>query len=251
MSAPPTSWKSLTLDVVKRLPATFTLADILRYHDYFAKHFPENRFVDAKIRQTLQILRDQGTVRFLGSGRYERLDVAPAFSPLIDATTAAGMTSNAQIARVVLETWAELNLYCLDCEADGLSRLPANTPVADFACASCGARYQLKAKNGRFAGRIEGAAYQPTLRAIRDKTMPEHVLVTYDLRFRTVVFVDAIPGASISEDRVVARKPLSASAKRAGWQGCTIDVSDLPTAPIVRPAGIQPADVRATWRVIR
>ena len=52
------------MDVIGRLPRTFTLRELERHREYFAKHYPDNRFIDAKIRQSLQILRDQGFVRF-------------------------------------------------------------------------------------------------------------------------------------------------------------------------------------------
>lgn len=242
------SWKQLVGDVVASLPRDFTLADVLAYRDLIARHFPSNRFVDAKIRQTLQVLRDRGVLRFRGSGRYERLDAEPVFSPLIDLAVTANYVSRAQAARVALETWASYNLYCLNCERDMLDAMPPNTPVADFACLACHSRYQLKAKNGRFGSRITGAAYRPVLEAIRANMMPEHIMVEFDTRFGTVVFVDAIPGRLISEDRVIPRTPLAAGARRAGWQGCVINVEGLPSVRLVAPAGIDRGTVRPQWR---
>ena len=245
-----TSWKKLVYDVVNTLPRTFELKEVLARKDFFSRHYPENRFVDAKIRQSLQVLRDQRVLRFLGNGRYERLEVRPAFSPLIDPNTAMRFTSRTQASRVMLETWAELNLYCVNCAADELRRLTANTPVADFACDSCDDRFQIKSKDGRFTAKIVGAAYLPTIEAIRRGRLPEYVLVEYDPRFATVVFVDAIPGRLITPERVTPRKPLAATARRAGWQGCTIDVSELPRVRLVEPAGLERADVRKRWQAI-
>jgi hypothetical protein len=247
----PKTWKSLVYEVVQQLPRVFTLADVMAKKEFFQRHYPDNRFVDAKLRQSLQVLRDQGLLLFLGAGRYQRIDGPVKFSPLIDPVTAAQYASKSQATRVMLETWAEMNLYCVNCSADALNRLAANTPVADFACASCEARYQLKSKEGRFGPRLSGAAYEPTVRAIREGSLPEYILVEFDQRFATVVFVDAIPGRFITEDRIVARKPLAPSARRAGWRGCTINVSGLPSARIVEPAGLQSADVREAWRKIK
>jgi hypothetical protein len=53
--------------------------------------------------------------------------------------------------------------------------------------------------------------------------MPEHILVEFDTRRSIVIYADAVPGALIDEARVIPRRPLSANARRAGWQGCTID----------------------------
>jgi hypothetical protein len=242
------TWKKLVHDVVFTLPRDFTLADVLKHRERFERHFPNNRFIDAKIRQSLQVLRDQGLLRFARPGRYERTDIPPVFSPLVDFSVAAPFVSATQVARVALETWASFNLYCLDCASDALDPLPNNTPVADFKCFLCERFYQLKAKDGRFSLRITGAAYQPTIDSIRRGAMPEHIFVEFDKRCNTVVFVDAIPGRLITEDRVLPRKPLSETARRAGWQGCNIDISDLPSVRIVAPAGIERSDVRERWR---
>jgi hypothetical protein len=250
MTAARPGWKFLVRDAVERLPEVFSLSELVARRDFFAAQYPSNRFIEAKIRQSLQILRDQGAIQFLGNGKYRRLDVTPTFSPLLAPELAAGLSSAAQSARVVLETWAEMNMYCLACLADNLERLSANTPVADFECGQCQSRYQLKGKNGRFGRFIIGAAYEPTRLAASNGTMPEHLLVEFDTRYATVVFVEAIPGQTITEDRVRPRTPLRETARRAGWQGCTIDTVDLPRARIVEPQGIDRAVVRSAWAEI-
>jgi hypothetical protein len=244
------TWKDLMHDVVSGLPRDFALSDVLKQRRRFEKEFPNNRFIDAKIRQSLQVLRDQGMLRFISPGRYQRLDVAPAFSPLIDMSLTRRFVNAAQATRVALETWASFNLYCLNCARDELDQLPDNTPVADFECLTCKSRYQLKGKNGRLGRRIPGAAYRPTIDAIRAGRMPEYVLVEFDTRFATVVFVDAFPGRLITEDRVEARKPLTATARRAGWQCCNIIVAGLEQVRIVAPAGLDRANVREKWRAL-
>lgn len=242
------TWKELMRDLVSRLPRDFTLADVLRHRERLERHFPNNRFVDAKVRQSLQVLRDQGALRFVSPGRYERLDVAPVFSPLIDMSLTERFVSAAQAARVALETWASFNLYCLNCERDELEQLPDNTPVADFECVACETRYQLKGKNGRLGRKIPGAAFGPTIAAIRAGTMPEYVLVEFDTRFATVVFVDAFPGRLITEGHIEPRKPLAPTARRAGWQGCNILIEGLQRVRIVEPSGLDRGDVRCHWR---
>jgi hypothetical protein len=237
-------------EVVERQPRLFELSDILGFADELRAQYPANRFVDAKIRQSLQVLRDQGVLRFLGGGRYERLDAEPVFSPIFDPSLAEGYTNRAQIARVLIETWAEMNLYCLQCTRNALARLPPNTPVADFACPMCNATYQLKSKDGRFGNLLIGAAYEATLRAVREGAMPAHILVEFDRRRSTIVYADALPGALIAEERVIPRRPLSLKARRAGWQGCNIDVSGLPSVPVVQPAGTDRTEARRQWRSI-
>lgn len=54
----------------------FSLEDVYVQEEMLARRFPSNRHIRAKIRQQLQLLRDQGYVHFLGNGRY-RLGSAP------------------------------------------------------------------------------------------------------------------------------------------------------------------------------
>ena len=244
------TWKSLVHDVVKRQRRYFKLADVLRYADELRAFYPANRFVEAKIRQSLQVLRDQGVLRFLGAGEYERLETQPIFSPFFDPTLAAGYTNRAQVARVLIETWAEMNLYCLRCAVDALERLPPNTPVADFLCPGCSTRYQLKSKDGRIGSYLLGAAYDLTLAAVRAGEMPEYILVESDSRRSMIVYADAFPGSWITEERVMARTELGPMARRAGWRGCRIDISGLPTVAIVQPAAVDRVATRSRWREV-
>ncbi len=244
------TWKEAVRNIVQTLPREFSLGDVLAYQDRLQHRFSNNRFIDAKIRQSLQVLRDQGMLRFVKPGRYERTDISPIFSPLVDFSVAAPFISATQVARVALETWASFNLYCLDCTSDALDPLPNNTPVADFKCFVCERTYQLKAKDGRFGARVTGAAYQPTVDCIGRGEMPEHIFVEFDKRFNTVVFVDAIPGRLITADRVIPRKPLSQTARRAGWQGCNIIIFALPSVRMVAPAGIERSKVREEWKAL-
>lgn len=250
----PTTWKTLVRDVIERLPRMFTLRDVEAHRDYFAKHYPDNRFIEAKIRQSLQLLRDQGFIEFVKPGVYQRTAAAqPVFSPIFDPSVAQGLVSKSQIARVTVETWAEQNLYCLNCDADELGALPAGTKVADLECYRCQRRYQVKGKDGRFGNLVTGAAYEPVLEALRSGAMPDYLLVEYDTRFNIVVFASALPGRHIGAECIVPRKALSASARRAGWRGCNINVGNLSRyrISIVEPAGRERAAVRKEWRAVR
>lgn len=49
----------------------FTLKDIYLYENELKKKFPDNMHIKDKIRQQLQVLRDEGSILFLGGGRYK------------------------------------------------------------------------------------------------------------------------------------------------------------------------------------
>ncbi len=50
----------------------FRLEQVYEFTEYLAGRHPDNNFVQAKIRQQLQVLRDKGYLRFIGRGVYQR-----------------------------------------------------------------------------------------------------------------------------------------------------------------------------------
>ena len=54
------------------------------------------------------------------------------------------------------------------------------------------------------------------------------MLLFYDEKNMTVVDFQVIHYSFITEKNILPRKPLSAEARRAGWQGCFIDIEEVP-----------------------
>src|SRR3989338_8062663 len=64
-------WTSDVLKCVEDLPEDkFTLKDVYKFKDYLEELHPENKRVEAKIRQQLQILRDNHILKFVSRGNY-------------------------------------------------------------------------------------------------------------------------------------------------------------------------------------
>jgi type II restriction enzyme len=64
-------WTLDVLNVVRSLgKKTFTLDDVYKHSSELAALHPDNRHVDEKIRQQLQVLRDLGFLEFLAPGNY-------------------------------------------------------------------------------------------------------------------------------------------------------------------------------------
>jgi len=63
-------WLSDVLAVVRSLPREFALADAYAFEGKLAKLHPDNKHVRPKIRQQLQILRDNGILEFVAAGKY-------------------------------------------------------------------------------------------------------------------------------------------------------------------------------------
>lgn len=230
------SWMSLVQDIVERMPERFTLHDLDAHFDSLRRFYPRNRNVDAKVRQILQQLRDREIIAFLGAGKYQRLVPRPRPTLKIDFKRVSGMVSASQRARIALEAWTKLNLWCHSCGCPTLLSLPPNAPVSDFRCAACKLEYQVKAQRDRFRGIVLGAAYAPCFQRAMQGNMPDYLLIEYDVHLSQVIFVDVIRGHEITADRVISRKELSSKARRKGWTGCQINIDGLNRVPIVAPA---------------
>jgi len=64
-------WTADVLRCVRALrKREFTLADVYLFTDELARSHPNNKHVEDKIRQQLQVLRDHGIIEFLGLGHY-------------------------------------------------------------------------------------------------------------------------------------------------------------------------------------
>lgn len=67
-------WLADVLFCVDRIPGdTFLLDDIYAFEGHLQQLHPGNSNVRPKIRQQLQVLRDQGLIEFTGRGRYRKL----------------------------------------------------------------------------------------------------------------------------------------------------------------------------------
>ncbi|MFP4403628.1 MAG: DpnI domain-containing protein [Nanoarchaeota archaeon] len=67
-------WTSDVLKIVQEQNKLFKLNEIYKYENYFRKLHPENKNIQAKIRQQLQILRDNKIIKFKERGLYEVLE---------------------------------------------------------------------------------------------------------------------------------------------------------------------------------
>lgn len=72
-----TNWFDELHNLIQReiaIGEEFTLDRIYEYEDRFRVKFPENQHVRDKLRQTLQKLRDSGTIEFIDNrGTYRRV----------------------------------------------------------------------------------------------------------------------------------------------------------------------------------
>nr|WP_313973303.1 DpnI domain-containing protein [uncultured Psychrobacter sp.] len=135
--------------------------------------------------------------------------------------------SPSQIIRVLSEDWVAKQSYCPSCNAEPLLEFANNQPVADFYCAHCSEEYELKSKKAKLSHIINDGAYDTMIERINSEDNPSFFFLTYSPEYRVNNFL-IIPKQFFKSDMIIKRKPLSVSAKRAGWVGCNIDLRKVP-----------------------
>lgn len=142
---------------------------------------------------------------------------------------AVGYSSNSQIARVLTENWVKENSYCPCCGNLPLNEYENNRPVADFYCKSCSEEFELKSKNGNLTNTITDGAYSSMIERINSSQNPNFFFLSYTKHWSVNNFL-IIPKQFFTTDIIIKRKPLAQTARRAGWIGCNIDISNVAEA---------------------
>src|SRR5689334_15873544 len=139
----------------------------------------------------------------------------------MDASCATGLKSACQIARRVTEGWAGAHLFCVSCDSNRIQPLPHNSQATDFACPRCAAAFQLKAARRWSERKVPDAAYDAMMRALASDRIPNLLVMQYtqDWYVRNLLIV---PSFFFAPTAIEKRKPLAATARRAGWVGCNI-----------------------------
>lgn len=144
-----------------------------------------------------------------------------------------GYTSNSQIARIITESWVQHNSYCPSCGNDQLNSYGNNAPVADFYCDNCSEDYELKSKSGKLGKTIVDGTYATMIERIGSVKNPNFFFLTYHKQRLEIDNFIIIPKQFFTNDIIHKRKPLSPTARRAGWVGCNISISDIPSLGLI------------------
>lgn len=160
-----------------------------------------------------------------------------------------------QRARVGTESWGAENFFCPACESPRLSPVPQGTAAIDYTCPTCESPFQLKSQSRAFGSRIVDAAYSEMRRAILTDRTPNLYILHYDLAEWEVRTLILIPRFAFALSAIERRKPLAATARRAGWVGCNIVLDRIPTIariPIVDEGRVHPkVAVREAYKRLR
>jgi type II restriction enzyme len=168
------------------------------------------------------------------------------------AETQTPYTSASQSARAWTESWAEREMYCPACGADRLNSFPNNAPVADLFCAACNEEFELKSQKTLIGKKVNDGAWATMLERLASAANPSLLVMRYDRDRLAVSDLLVVPKHFFTPDLIEKRKPLAATARRAGWVGCNILVGRVPESGrihIVRDSQPTSRDaVLAKWR---
>ncbi len=164
----------------------------------------------------------------------------------------AAYDSGSQSARSWTERWVRDWLYCPNCGAASITQFVANSPVADFFCSACSEEYELKSQKKAFGPKVLDGAFRTMCERLAASNNPNLLLLNYDLARLSVTNVVLVPKQFFVREIIEERKPLAATARRAGWIGCNILLNEIPASGkifLVRNGEEQPKEaVLAQWR---
>lgn len=137
-------------------------------------------------------------------------------------------TSGSQSARAWTETWVRTWAYCPHCGNAQMSQFPNNSPVADFLCATCKEEFELKSQKRKFGPKVSDGAYKTKCERLAASNNPNLLLMNYNRKSLAVVNLFIVPKHFFVPEIIQKRKPLAATARRAGWIGSNILLSEIP-----------------------
>jgi type II restriction enzyme len=101
--------------------------------------------------------------------------------------------------------------------------------VLDFECTPCAQGFELKSQRSvKALKRVCDGAYSAMLARIAEPNNPHFFFMGYDRRNYSVAQLMAVPNYLFQATAIQARKPLAATARRAGWIGCNILLDQIP-----------------------
>ncbi len=142
---------------------------------------------------------------------------------------ATSYTNNSQKIRAMSEPWTEQNIFCPNCGSK-LSELENNKKVSDFLCENCLENYEQKASKHKFKDKTLSSEYYTLINRLNSIDKPNFFFLHYlDWIFSVNDFF-VVPKYFFISEIIEKRKPLSITARRAGWTGSNILFSKIPNS---------------------
>ncbi len=171
---------------------------------------------------------------------------------ILDKQLVTNYKNASQRARVLTERWVDESVFCPNCGRLDIDKYPNNQPVADFYCSNCKEDYELKSKQDGLGIKVLDGAYRTMIERLQSSNNPNLFLLNYNLTNLVVLNFLVIPKHFFVPEIIEKRKPLAATARRAGWIGCNIVLQSIPeTGKIffIKNQQIEPKErVLAEWK---
>ena len=138
-------------------------------------------------------------------------------------------TNNSQKIRAMSEPWTEQNIFCPNC-GNKLSEQENNQKVSDFLCENCLENYEQKASKKKFKWKVISSEYYTIIKRLEEKNKPNFFFLHYLDWILSVNDFFVVPKYFFFAEIIEKRKPLSPTARRAGWTGSNILFSKIPNS---------------------
>ena len=161
-----------------------------------------------------------------------------------NTSLAEGYKSASQIARVLTEDWLARNMYCPICGEVSIRHAEANAPVKDYVCEKCKSQYELKSKRSdsdSFQSTVADGVYRTMIGRITSLDNPSFFFMHYD-RYEVNNLI-IVPKCFFTPSVIEKREALTKTARRAGWEGCSILMRQIPSTakiPIIINGDVRP-----------
>lgn len=171
---------------------------------------------------------------------------------IFDEQLAVKYKSASQKARILTEHWVNQSIFCPNCGRLNIDKYPNNQPVADFFCSNCQEDYELKSKQDGIGTKILDGAYSTKMQRLQSNNNPNLFVLNYNLQNLSVLSFFVIPKHFFVPEIIEKRKPLTSSARRAGWIGSNILLQKIPQIGkifLVKQQQIEPKEkVLTAWK---
>ncbi len=171
---------------------------------------------------------------------------------IFDEQLATNYKSASQRARILTEHWVDKSVFCPNCGHVEIDKYLNNQPVADFFCTNCREEYELKSKSGNLGTKVLDGAYRTKIERLKSSSNPNLFVLNYSPQNFSVIDFLVVPKHFFVPEIIEKRKPLAATARRAGWVGSNILLEKVPQAGkifLVRQGKIEPKNkVLSEWQ---
>lgn len=134
------------------------------------------------------------------------------------------------VSRIVGEAVEDciVTMPCPICNNKELVKYKTNQKAKDVRCENCMSQFQIKAskynKKQHSSLKLLGAEYKTTCSSIKENNV-HYLVLMYSVSAGDKYIINDIyfvNHTDITDRCVIPRKPLSPTARRAGWQGCNL-----------------------------